>query len=108
MESEIILEKKTFFGFFKKLNKKKSNVEVGDEGIYQDLLTYYNQHHTGDIVKHNVFTKVKVLQVFDGLVEVEILDTEISQNAHPCVIELAKANIGKYLDPDAVKWNTKK
>ncbi len=97
----------SFTDLFKRKSVKSQNITVGDVGIYHDVLTYYNQNDTGDTVKHNVYTKVKVLQVFHDLVEVEVLDTVISDNVHPCVQELAKTNICKYVSPKSIKWEIK-
>ena len=93
-----------FLKLFKKGPKKIKNLKVGDVGIYHDILTYYNQNDTGDAVKHNVFTKVKIIAIYQDLVEVEVLDTELSDSVHPCVAELAKTNISKYVNPKNVKW----
>jgi len=96
-----------FFGFFGKKTKSLKKINVGDVGIYHDVLTYYNQNDTGDAVKHNIFTKVRVLEVYQDLVEVEILHTEISDTVDPCVAQLAKINISRYVSPKNVKWQIK-
>jgi hypothetical protein len=93
-----------FFSFFGKKTKSSKNVKVGDIGIYHDILTYYNQNDTGDAVKHNVFTKVKVLEVYQDLVEVEVLHIEISESVNPCVSELSKINLSRYVNPKNIKW----
>jgi hypothetical protein len=93
-----------FFNIFKKRSKRIKNLKVDDVGIYHDVLTYYNQNDTGDAVKHNVFTKVKIVAVYQDLVEVEVIHTELSDSVHPCVAELAKTNISRYVDPKNVKW----
>lgn len=98
----------SFFDFLNRKSVKKSqDIKIGDVGIYHDVLTYYNQNDTGDAVKHNVYTKVRVLEVYHDLVEVEVLDTVISDNVHPCVQELAKTNICKYVSPKSIKWQIK-
>jgi hypothetical protein len=93
-----------FLNLFKKGPKKIKHLKIGDVGIYHDVLTYYNQNDTGDAVKHNVFTKVRIIAIYQDLVEVEVLDTELSDSVHPCVAELAKTNISKYVSPKNVKW----
>jgi hypothetical protein len=97
----------SFFGFFGKKTKSSKNIQVGDIGIYHDVLTYYNQNDTGDSVKHNVFTKVKVVEVYNDLVEVEVLHTEISESVNICVAELAKTNLSRYVSPKNIKWQIK-
>lgn len=96
-----------FFSFFGKKTKSSKQIHVGDVGIYHDVLTYYNQNDTGDAVKHNVFTKVRVIEVYNDLVEVEVLHTEISESVNPCVAELAKTNLSRYVSPKNIKWQIK-
>lgn len=80
---------------------------VGDVGIYQDVIGHYIEKSLKDITKHDVFVKVKVLNVFKDLVEVEIVNIEISEDVHSCVESLAEISIGRYLNPKLVKWQIK-
>jgi len=98
---------KPFFSFLGKKTKSIKNIQVGDIGVYHDVLTYFNQNDTGDAVKHNVFTKVIVIEVYQDLVEVEVLHTEISESVNACVAELAKTNLSRYISPKKVKWQIK-
>lgn len=93
-----------FLNLFKRKQKKLKDLKVGDVGIHHDVLTYYNQNDTGDAVKHNVFTKIKIIAIYQDLVEVEVLDVELSESVHPCIGELARTNISKYVNPANVKW----
>jgi hypothetical protein len=79
-------------------------VNVGDIGIYQDVIAHYSEKTTKETIKNDVFVKVKVTNVYKDLVEIEVLQIDVLENAHPFIVTLAETSIGKYLNPKQVKW----
>ena len=99
------MEKNEEFNFpFAKLFRKKLNLYKGQLGVYQDKLAFYTYNESSDVIKHNIFIKVKIIEVYDQLVEVEILDMTISDSANEDIINLIKNNMPKYVNPRIVKW----
>lgn len=84
--------------------KKKITLYKGQLGVYQDKLAFYTYNEASDVIKHNIFIKVKIIEVYDQLVEVEVLDMTISDSANEDIINLIKNNIPKYVNPKIVKW----
>ena len=94
-------------GFFDKLNKvfrKKFNLRKGQLGVYHDKLAFYTENDGSDVIKHNIYVKVKIVEVYDELVEIEVLDFTISDSASQDIINLVKNNMPKYVNPRIVKW----
>jgi len=84
--------------------KKPLDVKVGDVGVFQDVLTFYTSNQHADVTRHSVFTKIEVVEVFEELVEVKILDMEVANIAPVSFLEMAKASNTKYLDPRLINW----
>lgn len=89
---------------FLNLFKKPITVKVGDIGIFQDVLTFYTSNQNADVIRHHVFTKIRVVEVYDELVEVEILDLEVANSAPTTFIDLVSTTNTKYLDPRLINW----
>lgn len=89
---------------FGNLFKKKIVLHKGQLGVYQDKLAFYTQNDSADVIKHNIFIKVRIIEVYDQLVEVEVLDMTISDSANEDIINLIKNNMPKYVNPKIVKW----
>lgn len=87
-----------------KFFKKKITLYKGQLGVYQDKLAFYTYNEASDVIKHNIFIKVKIIEVYDQLVEVEVLDMTISDSANEDIINLIKNNMPKYVNPKIVKW----
>jgi hypothetical protein len=94
-------------GFFDRLNKvfrKKLILKNGQLGVYHDKLAFYTENDGSDVIKHNIYVKVKIVEVYDELVEIEVLDFTISDSASQDIINLVKNNMPKYVNPRIVKW----
>jgi len=94
-------------GFFDKLNKvfrKKLMLKKGQLGVYHDKLAFYTENDGSDVIKHNIYVKISIVEVYDELVEIEVLDFTISDSASQDIINLVKNNMPKYVNPRIVKW----
>jgi len=89
------------------LFKRKKNIRVGDLGIYHEMLNFTTIANIHNAVSYDVFIKVKVLEVYDNLVEVEVLDVNISSSVSEDVSNFVKHESIKYLKPKDVKWKIK-
>jgi len=88
--------------------KKRITLYKGQLGVYQDKLAFYTQNDSADVIKHNIFIKVRILEVYEQLVEIEVLDMTISDSANEDIINLIKNNMPKYVNPKIVKWQISK
>lgn len=89
-----------FIGFFKKTRIPNK----GDEGVLQDILTFFSSNDTTDGLKHNIFVKVRVIEVYDKLVEIEVISVVISDSASECVIDLITSSVPKFVNPKNINW----
>jgi hypothetical protein len=84
--------------------RKQIKLEKGQLGVYHDKLAFYTETDGSDVIKHNIFIKVRIIEVYDNLVEIDVLDFTISDSASQDIINLVKNNMPKYLNPKMVKW----
>jgi len=92
------------FKFFNIFFKKQITLKKDQLGVYHDKLAFYTESDGSDIIKHNIYIKVKIIEVYYQLVEIEVLDVSISDSASQDIINLVKNNIPKYVNPKNVKW----
>ncbi len=92
------------FNLFSNLFKKPMILKKDQLGAYHDKLAFYTESDGSDVIKHNVYIKVKIIEVYNQLVEIEVLDVSISDSASQDIINLVKNNIPKYVNPKNVKW----
>jgi hypothetical protein len=93
-----------FFSWLRNKVNNKLPIKKGDIGIHEDTLTLLTLNETTDGIKHKIYTKVRVLEVYRGLVEVEVLDIELSESANSSLNELIKTSTKKYMSPKDIKW----
>ena len=97
-------KEESFLTRLNKVFKKKLNLVKGQLGVYHDKLAFYTENDGSDVIKHNIYVKIKIVEVYDELVEIEVLDFTISDSASQDIINLVKNNMPKYVNPRIVKW----
>lgn len=97
-------KEESFFTRLNKVFKKKLHLTKGQLGVYHDKLAFYTENDGSDVIKHNIYVKIKIVEVYDELVEIEVLDFTISDSASQDIINLVKNNMPKYVNPRIVKW----
>lgn len=88
------------FNFF----RKKQTVQVGQLGIYRDVVIIDTLNDGNKSIKYEFFVKVKAVGVYDKLVEIEVLDISTSNTCNQSVFDIVQDNIPKYIDPKLIKW----
>jgi hypothetical protein len=96
------------FGKLFNMFKKKHVLNRGQLGVYHDKLAFDTYNNSADSLRHNIYVKVKIVEVYDQLVEIEVLDFTVSDSASEDVINLVKHNMPKYVNPKMVKWQMDK
>ena len=82
-------------------------VQVGDIGIYQDVLTIDTINDGTHSLKCDIYIKIKAKAVYENLIEVEVVDTFTLNTSQTDVKKLIDANIPKYIKPKYIKWEVK-
>src|ERR1035437_411635 len=101
ISSEIVFIEK-----IRNLFRRKRKVNDGDLGVFEDTLTFTSIGNTSRAVHYDIFVKVKCIQSYDDLVEVEVLDVTISESASEDTCKFIKHDNLRYLKPSKVKWQT--
>lgn len=84
--------------------KKVKPIKKGDIGIYHYIWASetFNEISTG--LRYDVFTKIKAIELYDNLVEIEVIDIKINDSASQDVINMITNNVPKYIRPKQAKW----
>jgi hypothetical protein len=98
------IQETSIFDKFKDVFKNNKVPVKGDEGVLQDVITFLSSNDTTDALKHNIFVKVKVIEVYNNLVEIEVLDIIVSDSASECFINLITASVPKFIKPKNITW----
>lgn len=92
------------FEAFIKLFKRKRKVKKGDLGVYHDTISYTTIGNSSRTLHCNVFIKVEAVEVFEDLVEVQVIDIKIIESVSEDMTNFIKQVDIKYLNPNQVKW----
>jgi len=93
-----------FIDRIRNLFKRKRKVKKGDLGVYEDILSYTTIGNTSRTLHYDVFIKVKAVEVYDDLVEVEVISVTTSEANHKETCDLINTENLRYLKPNKVKW----
>lgn len=86
------------------LFKRKRKVVIGDIGIYHDTLSYNPVSNSTRSIQYDIYLKVRAVEVYDDLVEVDVMNTMVSESVSEEISNLIKSDSIKYLKPNEVKW----
>ena len=89
---------------FKNLFKKKRRPKIGAIGIYNDVLTINTSNEGTHQLFYDIFIKVKVINLFENLVEIEVIDKFVMNTTDQELQNIINRNIPKYLNPKNIKW----
>jgi hypothetical protein len=92
----------------RKMWKKPREVNVGDIGIFHEVVSYSTRTDISNDLTYDVFAKIKATEVYDQLVEVEILNLKISDSVSQDIVNLITKNFPKYVNPKKVNWQLQK
>ncbi len=99
-------------GFWKRIinavTNKLTTTRKGDVGIYCDELVLYSKNSDNDTLKHTYNAKIRVLGVYQNLVEIELVDDiRISDSTSDEITKLIQKNFPKFANPSSIKWEVK-
>lgn len=86
---------------------KKKKVNVGDLGVYLDVLSIDAVNDRTHSLKYDVYSKVKAIAIYDNLVEIEVVETSTINSCNQDIKQLIDKNIPKYINPKYIRWEVK-
>jgi hypothetical protein len=86
---------------------KKKKINVGDYGVYQDVLSIDTINDGTHSLKYDIYTKVKAVAIYQNLVEIEIVEIFTINSCNQDVRELIEKNMPKYIHPKYIRWEIK-
>lgn len=96
-----------FIDYLKDLFRKKRIPQVGDMGIYKDVLTITTINDGTHALYYDIYAKVRVIGAYNNLVELEIISITTLNASNNDITSVINANIPKYLHPKYVRWEIK-
>jgi len=96
-----------FIVWIKKIFTKPRHVMAGDLGIYHYIWGCDTFHEDSHGLKYDVYAKIKSLDVYETLIEIEAIDIKINDSASTEIQNIIKNNFPKYVNPKYVKWQLK-
>lgn len=93
-----------FIDKVRNLFKKPKKVKKDDLGIYHEIFAIDTNAEGVHSIKYDVFLKIKVIETYDNLVEIDVIDIKILDSINTDVLSIIKATLPKYVNPKNVKW----
>ena len=93
--------------WWKRRFKKRHIVAIGDLGIYHNVASFDTLNDNNHGLTYDIYAKIRAVEIYDSLVEVEVVSIKISDSVSQDIINLITNNFPKYLDPKKVKWQIK-
>ncbi len=84
--------------------KKPRKIKKDDLGVYHETFAIDTNAEGFHTIKYDVFLKIKVIAVYENIVEVEILDIKILDSVNSDIMNIIKATLPKYVNRKNVKW----
>lgn len=95
------------FGWFFDKWKKQIIVTNGDLGIYHYVWGCDTIHEDSHGLKYDVYAKIKAVEIYDNLIEIEVIDIKVNDSASAEIQGIIKNNFPKYVNPRYVRWQLK-
>lgn len=97
--NEIVLLEK-----IRNLFKKQESVNKEDLGVYHYIWSCDTFNEESNGMRFDVYAKIKVVETYSELVEVEMINLKINDSASQDIINIITNNFPKYINPNKVKW----
>lgn len=84
--------------------KRPKTITKGQFGIYHYMWACDTMNEDSNGLKYDIYAKLKAVEIYEGLVEVEIMNIKINDSASQDIINIITKNFPKYVNPKYVKW----
>lgn len=98
----------TLIDRIRKAFKKPRIITVGELGIFHEVVSYGTRSDTTNDLTYDVYAKIRAVEVYDNLVEVEIVNIKISDSVSQDIVNLVNNNFPRYVNPKHVNWQIQK
>ena len=88
--------------------RKRKEINIGDLGIYHYIWSCDTLHEDSHGLKYDVYAKIRAVDIYDELIEIDVVDIKINDSASVEIQNIIKNNFPKYVHPRYVKWQLKK
>lgn len=93
-----------FFRKIRNLFKRQKPIIKGQFGIYHYVWVFDTLNTNLKDVKCDVFVKVRAIEIYDHIVEVEVVDIHISGFTNDDIMKTIKSVSPRYVDPRMIQW----
>jgi hypothetical protein len=83
---------------------KEKLVTKDQLGVYHDVWAMSTSNENTHTIRYDIFVKVKAVEVYDNLIEIEVEDVKISEDVNEHLLNIITSSIPKYIEPRKVKW----
>jgi len=98
-------EKKSIISsLFRSVVKEKKVIKIGDKGLYNFITTLDNLSENISGQKCDVFVKIEVVDVYGTMVEIKMLEIDISSHFAENVKNFISSSLPKYIQIKDIKW----
>lgn len=93
-----------FFEKIKNLFKKSVQVKKNQLGIYHYVLVFDSVNTNLHEINCDVFLKVKAIEIFDEVVEIEVKEVNIAGFSNDDINHIINCSLPRYVNPKLIKW----
>ena len=83
-------------------------INVGDLGIFHEVVSFGTRVDVSNDLTYDVYAKIRAVEVYDNLVEIEVINIKISDSVSQDIVNLITNNFPKYVNPKTVSWQLQK
>lgn len=94
----------TIIDKIRKFFKKPRIVKAGDVGIFHEIILIKTYTDISHDMTYDVYAKVKAIEVYENLVEVQPIDIKVADSVSQDVVNIVNNNFPKYINPSQVNW----
>lgn len=84
--------------------EKPKIIQKGQNGIYEYKWAVSTINEASNDHVYNVFVKIKALHIYDGLVEVELLDLKVFEPLTDNILQIIKEQFNNYIESKYIQW----
>lgn len=96
--------KNTLLGKLLNTLDKPKTVVKGQHGIYEYKWAISTINEASNDHTYNIFAKVEAVHIYDGLVEVKLIDLKVFEPLTDNIIQIIKDQFNNYIESKHIQW----
>lgn len=93
-----------FITWLRRRFKKHKAIVKGQLGIYHYIWACDTMNEDSNGLKYDIYAKLKAIEVYEDMIEIELIDIKINDSASQDIINIITNNFPRYVNPKYVKW----